>query len=61
MDDVIPYHQCMIIIMVSLGLYSNVWLRLIMIRTQVVEGLTIFWVQSLAKTCPDTKFHVYCY
>ena len=48
--------------MMSLGLYSNVWLGLIIIGTQVVEGLTRkFGVESLAltETCPDTKFHVY--
>ena len=28
------------VIMMSLGLYSNVWLVLIIIGTQVVEGLT---------------------
>ena len=28
------------VIMMSLGLYSNVWLGLIIIGTQVVEGLT---------------------
>ena len=28
------------VIMMSLGLYSNVWLGLIMIGTQVVGGLT---------------------
>ena len=39
LDDVIAHHQC-IIIMMSFGLYSNVWLGLIIIRTQVVEGLT---------------------
>ena len=49
--------------MMSLGLYSNVWLGLIIIRTQVVEGLTKFGVESLAltETCPDTNFHVYWY
>ena len=50
--------------MMSLGLYSNVWLGLIIIRTQVVEGLTQkFGVESLAltETCPDTNFHVYRY
>ena len=37
--------------MMSLGLYSNVWLGLIIIGTQVVEGLTkTFWVESLALT-----------
>ena len=48
--------------MMSLGLYSNVWLGLIIIGTQVVEGLTWkFGVESLAlaETCPDTNFHVY--
>ena len=48
--------------MMSLGLYSNVWPGLIIIETQVVEGLTLkFGVESLAlsETCPDTKFHVY--
>ena len=50
--------------MMSLGLYSNVWLGLIIIGTQVVEGLTRkFGVESLAltETCPDTNFHVYWY
>ena len=50
--------------MMSLGLYSNVWLGLIIIETQVVEGLTLkFGVESLAltETCPDTNFHVYWY
>ena len=50
--------------MMSLGLYSNVWLGLIIIGTQVVEVLTRkFGVESLAltKTCPDTNFHVYWY
>ena len=28
------------VIMMSLGLYSNIWLVLIIIGTQVVEGLT---------------------
>ena len=28
------------VIMMSLGLYTNVWLGLIIIGTQVVEGLT---------------------
>ena len=47
--------------MMSLGLYSNVRLRLIIIGIQVVKGLT--WVESLAftKTCPDIKFHAYWY
>ena len=36
LDDVIAHHQWMM----SLGLYSNVWLGLIVIGTQVVEGLT---------------------
>ena len=37
--------------MMSLGLYSNVWLGLIIIGTQVVEGLTRkFGVESLALT-----------
>ena len=48
--------------MMSLGLYSNVWLGLIFIGTQVVEGLTCkFGVESLAltETCPDTNFHDY--
>ena len=47
--------------MMSLGLYSNVWLGLIIIGTQIVEGLTLkFGVESLAliETCPDTNFHV---
>ena len=47
--------------MMSLGLYSNVWLGLIIIGTQVVEGLTRkFGVESLAltETCLDTNFHV---
>ena len=44
--------------MTSLGLYSNVWLGLIIIGTQVVERLTRkFGVESLAltETCPDKK------
>ena len=47
------------VIMMSLGLYSNVWVGLIIIGTQVVEGK--FGVESLAltETCPDTNFHVY--
>ena len=52
------------IIMMSLGLYSNVWLREIMISIHVVEGLIQkFGVESLAltETCPDIKFHVYWY
>ena len=37
--------------MMSLGLYSNVWLGLIIIGTPVVEGLTCkFGVESLALT-----------
>ena len=39
------------VIMMSLGLYSNVWLGLIIIGTQVVERLTrTFGVESLALT-----------
>ena len=52
------------VIMMSLGLYSNVWLRLIMISTDVLEGLTHkFGVESLAltDTCLDIKFHIYWY
>ena len=52
------------VIMMSLGLYSNVWLGLLIIGTQVVEGLTWkFRVESLAltETCSDTNFHVYWY
>ena len=48
--------------MMSLGLYSNVWLGLIIIGAQVLEELTgKFGVESLAlmETCPDTNFHVY--
>ena len=52
------------VMMMSLGLYSNVWLRLIITGIQVVKGLTYkFWVESLAftKPCPDIKFHAYWY
>ena len=52
------------VIMMSLGLYSNVWLRLIMISTEVLEGLTHkFGVESLALTvtCLDITFHIYWY
>ena len=46
--------------MMSLGLYSNVWLGQIIIGTQVVERLTLkFGVESLALGDPDTNFHVY--
>ena len=37
MNSTLPMHD---VIMMSLGLYSNVWLGLIIIGTQVVEGLT---------------------
>ena len=40
LDDVIARHQLDDVIMMSLDLYSNVWLGLIIIGTQVVEGLT---------------------
>ena len=40
LDDVIAHHHFDDVIMMSLGLYSNVWLGLIIIGTQVVEGLT---------------------
>ena len=40
LDDVIAHHQMDDVIMMSLGLYSNVWLGLIIIGTQIVEGLT---------------------
>ena len=49
------------IILASLGLYSNVWLRVIIVNTRVVEGLTgKFGVESLAltETCLITKIHV---
>ena len=47
------------VIMMSLGLYSNVWLGLIIIGTQVVERLTRkFEVESFNQNCPDPKFHV---
>ena len=52
------------VIMMLVGLYSNVWLRLIIISTEVLEGLTYkFGVESLAltETCPDIKFHIYWY
>ena len=61
LDDVIAMDD---VIMMSLGLYSNVWLGLIIIGTQVVEELTCkFGVESLAltETCSDTNFHVYWY
>ena len=56
MNNVIPMDD---VIMISLGVCSNVWLRLIIIGTQVVEG----GIESLAltETCPDTKFYVYWY
>ena len=47
--------------MMSLGLYSNVWLVLIIIGTQVVEGLTGVESLALTETCPDTNFHVHWY
>ena len=52
------------VIMMSVGLYSNVWLRLKIISTEVLEGLTYkFGVESLAltETCLDIKFHIYWY
>ena len=38
-------------------MYSNVWLRLILVDTQIVEGLIGVKSLALTETYPDIKFY----